>query len=92
MDILNKLPVDKRNECDALAISIIDRIGDKMNEDFKNSNEAELLGTICFIMGIGLKDIMKEELLKNPKNFLKKDTEIPSDIISDINKLIKYCN
>ena len=92
MDILNKLPVDKRNECDALAISIIDRIGDKMNKDLKHNNEAELLGTICFIMGIGLKDIMKEELLKNPKNFLKKDTELPSDIISDINKLIKYCN
>ena len=92
MDILNKLSVDKRNECDALAISIIDRIGDKMNEDFKNSNEAELLGTICFVMGIGLKDIMKEELLKNPKSFLKKGTELSSDIIIDINKLIKYFN
>ena len=83
--------MNPQNECDEFAISIIDRICTPINEETKNNHELRMLGTIFQIMGIGIKDIMKDELYQNPENFLKKD--ISEDIRKDIirfSKCIKY--
>ena len=87
MDKLNKLQPDIKEKCDKLAISIVDRISEPIN---KQQNEIiQWIGTISFIMGIGIKDIIKEELLKNPKLFLGGE-DLSKDIIDDIILLAEY--
>ena len=58
--------IDDPNECDKLAISIIDKIFIPINQD----KELRTLGTIFNFMGIGLKDNMKQELYNNRENFV----------------------
>ena len=60
----------KSNECDELARSIIDRICIPFNREANYNDELRTLGTVFTVMGIGLKDIMKDELYKDPIQFI----------------------
>ena len=56
---------------DKLAISIVDKISEPIN---KQANDTlQLIGTICFIMGISIKYIIKELLIQNPESFLERE-------------------
>ena len=58
-----------QNECNNLAISIIDRICIPINKKAENDHELRIIGNIFSIYGIRIKDNMKDELFKDPKNF-----------------------
>ena len=74
-------------ECDKLAVSIIDRIYIPINKQAEKNDEFRMFGDISFVMGIGVKDIMKKELYQNPDNFINECT--PDDIKTDIIRFSK---
>lgn len=87
------------NDCDLLAKSIIDRLF----KPIKNNEEVQALSTVFFLLGIGIKDEMKKELVKNPERFLdnlqksewnqviKKNKQLHDDINKDILYFSQCC-
>lgn len=88
MNKSKKIP-STEDECDKLGISIINRLTDPIYERAKTDNELQTLGTVFYIMGVSLKDIMKKDLRENPNEYIN-NMHIDQDIKNDI-KLFSKC-
>tara|TARA_B100000965_G_C19226860_1_gene598322 strand:+ start:138 stop:476 length:339 start_codon:yes stop_codon:yes gene_type:complete len=99
--------MNQDNDCDILAISIIDRLCKPINEaidkESKNNSDLQTLSTVFFMMNIRIKDSMKQELVENPNKFLNnlekselnqvinKNKQLHQDIQNDILHFSKCC-
>ena len=82
----NKEISPTNDECDKLAKSIIDGMFIPINKETKKNTEIQTLFNVYNFMGIGLKNIMKDELVNNPLEFLNniEIKQLNQDIKNDI--------